>query len=58
MVATDVADELHADWLVISCVLPSEYVPVAVNCCDPPVRTMGFAGITAIEVGLAVGPVP
>jgi hypothetical protein len=31
-VATDVRDELQEEELVTSCVLPSEKVPVAVNC--------------------------
>ena len=34
--------------------LESEYVPVAVNCCVPPCPTDGFAGVTAIEVSVAV----
>ena len=35
--------------------LPSEYVPVAVNCCVPPTTIVGFAGVIAIE--LSVGTV-
>ena len=31
-------------------VLPSEYVPVAVNCCVLPLAIDGFAGVTAIEL--------
>ena len=29
------------------CVDPSEYVPVAVNCCVPPAGKVGFDGVTA-----------
>ena len=54
-VATAVADELHAAELVRFCVLPSEYVPVAVNCCVPPSKTAGVAGVTAMETRLAGG---
>ena len=43
-VATAVLDDAHVTWLVRFCVLPSEYVPVAVNCCVPPTVTVGFAG--------------
>jgi len=56
--ATPVFDDTHATWLVRLCVLESEYVPVAVNCCVPPTVTVGFAGVTAIDVsvGVAAGP--
>ena len=33
IVATAGVDEFQFTWLVMFCVLPSEYVPVAVNCC-------------------------
>jgi hypothetical protein len=36
------------------CVLPSLYFPVAVNCCDVPLRIVGFAGVTEIDVRLGV----
>ena len=32
MVATTVADDAQVTWVLRFCVLPSEYVPVAVNC--------------------------
>ena len=48
--ATPVFDDTHATWLVRLCVLPSEYVPVAVNCCVPPTVMVRFAGVTVIEV--------
>ena len=31
-VATDVFDDLQVTWVVISWLVPSEYMPVAVNC--------------------------
>jgi hypothetical protein len=35
-------------------VLPSEYVPVAVNCLVVPVVLVGLTGVTAIDVKVAV----
>jgi hypothetical protein len=35
-------------------VLPSEYVPVAVNCCVVPLAIDGFAGATEIDTRVAV----
>jgi hypothetical protein len=52
-VVTDVFDELHVTELVITCVLESEYVPVAVNCCVAAIAIAGFAGVTAIDVSVA-----
>lgn len=37
----------------MSCTLPSENVPVAVNCCVTPSGRVGFCGVTEIEVGIA-----
>src|SRR5208282_6636110 len=45
-------DELHIAVLVRFCVLPSLYVPVAVNCCVVPAAIEGFAGVTAIETSV------
>jgi hypothetical protein len=56
-VATAVFDDAKVTWFVRLCVLPSEYVPVAVNCCVPPTVTVEFAGVTAIEVSIATGDV-
>jgi len=53
MVATVVFDEVHVTELVRFCVLASENVPVAVNCCVAPAAIDGFAGVTAIEVSVA-----
>ena len=33
--------------------VPSEYVPVAVNCCVVPKAILGLAGVTSIEVSVA-----
>jgi hypothetical protein len=49
IVATAAAEELHVAVLVRFCVLPSEYVPVAVNCCVLPLVIDAFAGVTAID---------
>src|SRR5580704_3375776 len=48
-VATLGDEELHVTVLVRFWVLPSVYVPVAVNCCVVPVAIEGLAGVTAME---------
>jgi hypothetical protein len=53
MVATALLDEAQVTWLVRFWTLASEYVPVAVNCTVPPGVTVGFAGVTAIDVSVA-----
>src|SRR6202022_2729458 len=53
MVATPAAVELHVAVLVRFWVLPSLYVPVAVNCCVLPLAIDGFAGVTAMETRVA-----
>src|ERR1700676_3175103 len=53
IVATVTAEELHVAVLVRFCVVPSLNVPVALNCCVPPFRTDGFAGVTAIDTRVA-----
>ena len=50
IVATAVLDEDHATWPVRSCVEPSEYLPVALNCCVAPGESEAFAGATVMEV--------
>src|SRR5262245_62009457 len=59
IVATFVSDEAHTACVVRFCVVPSEYVPVAVNCCVAPSATAGALGVTAIElrVGMATDTV-
>ena len=49
IVAIVVLDELQVTCVVISRVVPSEYVPVAVNCWVAPAAMLGLAGVTAIE---------
>ena len=49
IVATEVVAEAQVTWPVRSCVVLSEYVPVAVNCCGQPLATLGLAGVTAID---------
>jgi hypothetical protein len=54
MEATDVNAEVQATELVKSWVLPSVYVPVAVNCWVRPLATDGFVGATAMETRFGV----
>ena len=49
IVATLADEELQVTVEVRFCVLPSVYVPVAVNCCLVPSGMDGFAGVTPIE---------
>ena len=49
IVATAGIEEVHVAWPLRSRVLPSEYVPVAVNCCETPVEMLGLAGVTEID---------
>jgi hypothetical protein len=54
MVATVVFDELHVAVVVRFCVVPSLYVPVAVNGSSTPTAIVGLAGATAIETSAAL----
>ncbi|GAO03346.1 hypothetical protein PSR1_02230 [Anaeromyxobacter sp. PSR-1] len=49
-VATAGLEDVQAACAVSSRLLPSAYVPVAVNCCAPPAVTVAVAGATAMEV--------
>jgi hypothetical protein len=49
IVAVPASVEAQVAEAVRSAVEPSEYVPVAVNCCVTPAATTGFAGVTAME---------
>jgi hypothetical protein len=49
IVATDGALEDQLTWLVRSCVLLSEKVPVALNCCADPTVIDAFAGLTPTD---------
>jgi hypothetical protein len=53
IVATPAAEELHVAVLLKFCVLPSLYVPVAVNCWVLPLAIDGFTGVTAIDASVA-----
>jgi hypothetical protein len=44
-----VADEVHCADAVISCVVPSENVPVAVNCWVSPTAMLESAGVTLMD---------
>jgi hypothetical protein len=55
IVATAVLEDAHVTCVVMFCVVLSEYVPVAVNCCVAPAWMLGFAGVTAIDVSVAAG---
>ncbi len=50
IVAAAELDDDQSTWLLRSCVLLSEYLPVAVNCCVVPTASDGFAGLTVMEV--------
>lgn len=50
IVATAAFEEAQVACAVMFWVLPSEYVPVAVNCRVPPVWIVGLAGVTAMEL--------
>jgi len=53
MVATVVDDELQITDVVTFCVVLSEKVPAAVNCCVVPGAILGLAGMTAIDTSVA-----
>ena len=48
-VATEADDELQCTFVVMSCVVLSLKLPIAVNCGGAPSGTDGFAGAMAIE---------
>jgi len=51
--AMPLADDFQITTLVMSCVVPSENVPNAVNCCAIPNGMFAFCGETAIAVTVA-----
>ena len=53
MIATVADDEAHVTTDVRSCVLPSVYVPVAVNCWLSPTGMAGACGLIAIDTSTA-----
>ena len=48
-----VVPDTHVACVVKFCVLPSVYVPVAVNCSASPLAIDGLAGVTAIDTSVA-----
>jgi hypothetical protein len=56
-VAIDVAPDVHITLLLMSALVPSERVPVAKNCCVPPIGTEAVAGVTAIDI-TSLPPLP
>ena len=57
IVATSCTVEAHVTCDVISCVVPSVYLPVALNCCVTPPEdklTVGFVGVIEIDCSGAV----
>jgi hypothetical protein len=53
MEATPLTDDFHVTTPVMSCVVPSENVPTAVNCWATPRAMFAFAGDTAIDATVA-----
>ena len=49
MVAMEVSDELHSTDVVMSCIVLSVKIPMAVNCWFIPCAMLGFGGDTVIE---------
>jgi hypothetical protein len=57
IVAASVLDDAQVTVAVMSFVLLSEKVPVAVNCTDELIGSVGFAGVTAIDFNVAAAAV-
>jgi hypothetical protein len=55
IVATEAVADNQLAAAVRSFVVPSLYVPVAVNCCVAPVAIVGADGATAMEISVAAG---
>lgn len=53
MTAVAVSEESHVTELVISCVLASEKVPVATNCCVVPAMIDCETGVTSRDTSVA-----
>jgi hypothetical protein len=54
IVATAGVEDIHVTEVVIALVLPSVYVPVAMNCCDVPRAIEGDNGVTARDTNVAL----
>ncbi len=55
-VATDGSEEVQMTCAVISLVVPSEYVPKAVNCWEIFAGTLQLVGVTATETRIGADP--
>ena len=53
-VATAGTLDVQVAWPVITCTVPSVYVPAAINACEVPSAVVGAAGVTAIDTSVAV----
>ena len=49
MLATAGVADFQFEMAVMFAVVPLEYVPIAINCCMPPMATEGFTGVTAMD---------
>ena len=58
IVATSVFDELQITCVLISWLVPSEYMPEAANCLVFPTGTLGLLGVTEMFPSEAVDPLP
>lgn len=45
----ELLEEFQETVLVMTCMVPSEKLPAAVNCCEVPKAMSGFAGVTVID---------
>lgn len=54
IVAIEVSDELQVTTVVMSLLLLSEYIPIAVNCMVSPKCAIGLWGVTFIETRVTV----
>ena len=54
--ATAVFEDRQATWVVISRLVPSEYLPEAANCLVTPAGMLGLTGASDIEASLIVDP--
>ncbi len=54
IVAIAGCEDPHVTEVVKSFVLPSEYVPAAVNCCCNPFAILGFWGDTAMDTSVGI----
>jgi hypothetical protein len=53
MVATSAVDDIQVTAAVRSCVVASEYIPVALKCCTVPRAMLEFVGVTVMDWSVA-----